>query len=128
MSENDEEEANNGGVPGIDMDKLNQRLKHILGADFNKAKTESILRKRGRGKWNQSTDNEYQFNVSYSKGDTIISMGQIFIIQTPKESISSKYRGYPIPVIEAKQTLEEEKAAMDPVQKMIEKQKSIVRT
>ena len=38
--------------------------------------------------------------MSYSNGDTIISMGQVFIIQTPKLSISSKFRGYPMPVIE----------------------------
>lgn len=39
-------------------------------------------------------DDKYAFNVSYTGGDNIISMGKVFIIQTPKDSISSKYRGY----------------------------------
>ena len=80
----------------------------MLGSGFNKIKTENgeggvckpDKSKSGRGKWHYSSDSTYGFNVSYSNGDTIISMGQVFIIQTPKISISSKYRGYPIPVIE----------------------------
>lgn len=67
----------------------------------SESKEGGVTGKSGRGKWHYACDTRYGFNVSYSNGDTIISMGQVFIIQTPKMSISSKYRGYPIPVIEA---------------------------
>ncbi|CDW80322.1 UNKNOWN [Stylonychia lemnae] len=102
--------------------KLNQRLRKILGADFNKCKTEDItVKKRGRGKWHQAADAQYAFNVSYSNGDTIISMGQVFIIQTPKDSISSKFRGYAIPIIEPPK---EDRLIKDPIAELIEKQKN----
>lgn len=58
------------------------------------------MQKSGRGRWHYASDARYGFNVSYSHGDYIISMGRVFIIQTPKVSISSKYRGYPIPIVE----------------------------
>ena len=89
-------------------EKIHQRIKQLLGSNYSKIKTEKDeetksnkgTTRSGRGKWHYACDQRYGFNVSYSNGDTIISMGQVFIIQTPKMSISSKYRGYPIPVIE----------------------------
>eukprot|EP00347_Sterkiella_histriomuscorum_P000763 403374596 len=105
------------------IENMSQRLKLILGADFNKCKTEQIIiKKKGRGKWHQVADSQYAFNVSSSNGDSVIVMGQVFIIQTPKDSISSRYRGYPMPVIEPPK--EEKVIHKDPIVEMIEKQKS----
>ena len=88
-------------------EKIHERIKQLLGCNYSKIKSEKEEESKskasvrsGRGKWHYTCDQKYGFNVSYSNGDTIISMGQVFIIQTPKMSISSKYRGYPIPVIE----------------------------
>ena len=43
----------------------------------------------------QSNANEkYNFSVSCKDVDCVIYMGQIFALLAPKDSISSKYRGY----------------------------------
>lgn len=55
-------------------------------------------KKLGRGRWNQVPDDKYAFNVSYANGDSVISMGKVFIIQTPKSSLSAKYRGYELEI------------------------------
>jgi len=104
-------------------EKIHQRIKQLLGSNYSKIKTEKdeeskssskgTVTRSGRGKWHYACDQRYGFNVSYSNGDTIISMGQVFIIQTPKMSISSKYRGYPIPVVEAPHSSSSNQLAMD---------------
>ena len=62
-------------------EKIHKRIKQLLGSNYNKIKSEEGLEfkpekiKSGRGKWHYASDQKYGFNVSYSNGDTIISMG-----------------------------------------------------
>ena len=66
--------------------RINQKLREILGITEKFIKrerfceSESSAKKLGRGRWNQVPDDKYAFNVSYANGDTVISMGKIFII------------------------------------------------
>jgi hypothetical protein len=88
--EEDEDEYSSSGVGGRLNRKIHRKIKQLLGDNFKKgsgldsriSKTgEGYERtKHGRGKWHYASDQKYGFNVSYSNGDTIISMGQVFII------------------------------------------------
>ncbi|TNV74611.1 hypothetical protein FGO68_gene17265 [Halteria grandinella] len=121
QSEQEEEEDELVRTVSEDIDKLNEesdydqdqqermqrRIKQMLGIHKNikqEGEESSSVQKSGRGRWHYASDVRYGFNVSYSHGDFIISMGRVFIIQSPKMSIASKYRGYPIPVIEPPQS------------------------
>lgn len=88
INDPDEDYTGAGGDDTMINQRIHQRIKQLLGSGFNKIKTENgeggICKpdksKSGRGKWHYSSDQTYGFNVSYSNGDTIISMGQVFII------------------------------------------------
>ena len=72
-------------------EKIHQRIKQLLGNNYSRIKSEKFDTetknqieskvisekpgKSGRGKWHYACDQKYGFNVSYSNGDTIISMG-----------------------------------------------------
>jgi hypothetical protein len=88
MQDDEDEEERDLNDESLDpQEKIQRKIKQLLGLSYKEIKTElgdsrsdhgSVSgsgSKSGRGKWHYASDTRYGFNVSYSNGDTIISMG-----------------------------------------------------